>query len=67
MFWHGHVANALTNFISFRSQPFFVCSWFIKSFVFLSLGEDYKAIKNKAALHYIHISPAQRSKHTDLT
>lgn len=41
-------------------------SQFIKSFVFLSLEEDYEAMKNMVALHSIHISPAQRNKHVDL-
>lgn len=41
-------------------------SWFIKSFVFLFLEEDDEAMKNKVALHSIHISLAQRSKHLNV-
>lgn len=38
----------------------------MKSFFFLSLDNNYKTMKNKAALHSIHIARAQRSKHVDL-
>lgn len=53
----------LNKFYFIHISGIFVWSWFIKSFVFLSLEGNYKPMKNKVALHFIHISPARRGEH----